>query len=1464
MPAFSKAPLEASVWYLAPFWVGVLNNITFDKIPISRLTAADLSKRSGAITALVIIVIVVFILALNQVRVMRKTGWLPHYLKWYIIGGLVLLVISQLPGLELRIHHYIISMALIPGTAFPTRMSAILQAFLLGMFLNGAAAFGYDSILQTAVELQEDGPSGSLLPTFLTNSTNYNSSIPLMNQTIFWDVLPSSWDGFSLLVDDVERYAGSALNFSLAAFDPVIPHFFRLAHHERHSEGHGLNVIERERQQWMSCEPDPAAWDEPEKNEFELTKEEVRMRESQTHVDLVRDMVPFWIRGVEAAERGEVLRLEEFLETLETSGWGGCVDDDGWGNGWKIVDEKKRKESRRRKRRQRQTNSYQFVEDVARRHAADEARKQRMHSFFEDKDSYTTPWWDELRRCVEGDHVPSKTEGWNHPVALILAVSTTAPNPLQAVAALHSRALEFPPWVDTNILRYTLIIHPENSPLSNEEAVALFNAVKKQYGLHSYLLSLSLPTPPPPAVPVPALIPRLPPLTSQEKHKSPLSIPKTPVSPGLPADPSGPNTLRLAEKDIQQTARFTLFIHPSFTVALVFFYSPSLWFSISISVPLAQYVLLCIIAFFQRRLAEFATILGDLKLAVTVWEALRKDGQGGSDMLPMLSSPSPALPLHAANALSGMQLQVSDPRPHEQLTALKYAVRWEAGISTSDFLNSPVEGERWLVWAAGNSEEPPAALLLAHAALLSSRKQAKRRAAFWYLSAANRLEKCGIKPLTMFFLRQAHELYNGPQKSLSPSFWESEGQSPLVMYGIDAIMSGIEYPLGRLLYTTGDVANAVRFFLGLLRGSTGKPFDTSYLSTGSDDGNKLPGADKVYLDDFRVAYAHFKETLPESKQLKDLKLPFTFCLTQRTRLRLTGDVQDAVSEAWESLEELWKKFSKSIGCKEGLSGSGKASVNEIFWVDLVLRNPLNTEVNLSNLTVIVEGSNVQDTSASTISCVEVQVISDIVLGAKESQDVSIAIKSSRATSLVVTHATYDFLSLLPSAETLASRGRRLHDTAAQRLQPSYAPDVQTKVEIEDMNQKLLVFVDDEQLVLAQGERKELKLHLSNAGDRPIKEIWVVAGPDDEIWLGQDEGSCDDAGDVQNPMLNSISALEGSSASAEVIQSNNSLEPRKPLRIPLELNPGESFEYPILIHAHAIGRQALKLLFVHRENEKDHFRSARVFKEYVVYKLLNVLTSSRPHQSADHLFLIQLEISSLATSVDVHFTQMTCMSPTWICRPLAEHGLGTLAPLQSSLLTFGLDPWDGGSAAHETFKFVSKKLRNVLHGQPVESSDPPPIDLLCSYMAETKRSISRPSTLDLIWQSKRGVVTRGLTQSHPHIPNESYPKIFPLYHPASVDFVVFWEIPSQHRSGYITSTLSLGAGHAALGSIIEEAEDAKVKRSMYAETQREKEEILDAIRNSEWNTEMNPAVLVLQGPCTTSHDFSLGFVFILHD
>lgn len=120
------------------------------------------------------------------------------------------------------------------------------------------------------------------------------------------------------------------------------------------------------------------------------------------------------------------------------------------------------------------------------------------------------------------------------------------------------------------------------------------------------------------------------------------------------------------------------------------------------------------------------------------------------------------------------------------------------------------------------AEEPPAALLLAHAALLSVRKNARRRAALWYFLAANRLEKCGIvgglhfsriffmnayvqKPLTMYFLRRAHELSTSrSDRLLSPSFWMSENKQSSDFRGFDAVMSGIQHPLGRCLVTTSS------------------------------------------------------------------------------------------------------------------------------------------------------------------------------------------------------------------------------------------------------------------------------------------------------------------------------------------------------------------------------------------------------------------------------------------------------------------------------------------------------------------------------------------------------------------------------------------------------------------------------------------------------------------------------------
>lgn len=181
------APIETTILFLGPFWVGVLSNRTFEMIPLQRFTPEDIAKQPGALVAVIILVIVLVVLGINQARVIRKTGYLPRYAAWYITGGLIMMVLALLPGLEFRFHHYILAMVIIPATAFPTRVSLIVQGAMLGLFLEGIAAYDFDSIVQTKAEVRF-----ALISNALSAYMDYSSLVmrlkalfyPLWSQTL--------------------------------------------------------------------------------------------------------------------------------------------------------------------------------------------------------------------------------------------------------------------------------------------------------------------------------------------------------------------------------------------------------------------------------------------------------------------------------------------------------------------------------------------------------------------------------------------------------------------------------------------------------------------------------------------------------------------------------------------------------------------------------------------------------------------------------------------------------------------------------------------------------------------------------------------------------------------------------------------------------------------------------------------------------------------------------------------------------------------------------------------------------------------------------------------------------------------------------------------------------------------------------------------------------------------------------
>ncbi|KAJ2955001.1 hypothetical protein NQ176_g11439 [Zarea fungicola] len=91
-----------------------------------------------------------------------------------------------------------------------TRPSLLYQGLLVGLFINGIARWGFDSVLQTNGALQGDAQLGTLLPTIHTPAINWVNSTATSAQstiTFKWDLPPlDDYDGISILVNDVERY----------------------------------------------------------------------------------------------------------------------------------------------------------------------------------------------------------------------------------------------------------------------------------------------------------------------------------------------------------------------------------------------------------------------------------------------------------------------------------------------------------------------------------------------------------------------------------------------------------------------------------------------------------------------------------------------------------------------------------------------------------------------------------------------------------------------------------------------------------------------------------------------------------------------------------------------------------------------------------------------------------------------------------------------------------------------------------------------------------------------------------------------------------------------------------------------------------------------------------------------------------------------------------------------------------
>ena len=222
------AQIEKTVLWLGGCWLGALSNFTFERLPIQRLTLHDF-QQPGATLTVVMIVLAVLLIALFQAWAFRIEGRMPRYLTCYTCLGLLILALMAIPHTNIRIHHYILALLLLPGTTLQTRPSLLYQGLLVGLFFNGIARWGFDSILQTPRELFGDDFDSPIPQIAIPIVDSINNSI-----TFSWSDMQSGYDGMSVLVNDVERFRGSEDHnedsFTWTRYKEAVPEYFRFAY----------------------------------------------------------------------------------------------------------------------------------------------------------------------------------------------------------------------------------------------------------------------------------------------------------------------------------------------------------------------------------------------------------------------------------------------------------------------------------------------------------------------------------------------------------------------------------------------------------------------------------------------------------------------------------------------------------------------------------------------------------------------------------------------------------------------------------------------------------------------------------------------------------------------------------------------------------------------------------------------------------------------------------------------------------------------------------------------------------------------------------------------------------------------------------------------------------------------------------------------------------------------------------
>jgi len=141
-----------------------------------------------------------------------------------------------------------------------------------------------------------------------------------------------------------------------------------------------------------------------------------------------------------------------------------------------------------------------------------------------------------------------------------------------------------------------------------------------------------------------------------------------------------------------------------------------------------------------------------------------------------------------------------------------------------------------------------------------------------------------------------------------------------------------------------------------------------------------------------------------------------------------------------------------------------------FHAELIATNPLNCPLALTNVRITADSDDLSTES-----------LSEVILEPYETRIISLPITATKPGTMTIKSVKFDFHRFFPCEQPLARRGRRLHATKQQRVEPTYANDTSLNVEIQQARPVMSVRLEGVPDVMFVGEQVGGTLVIRNEG-----------------------------------------------------------------------------------------------------------------------------------------------------------------------------------------------------------------------------------------------------------------------------------------------------------------------------------------------------------------------------------------------